>query len=192
MICHSYIIIIDYSCLQRATKVVEEMEAAGVKPNVRTYTTLIKGWARASLPEKAFRCFEEMKQAGLKPDKPAYHCLMTSLLSRATITEDYIYSGIVSICKEMIENDLTVDLRTAVHWSKCLQRIERSGGELTEAIQRTFPPAWNTHEIDEKNSDYLIESRGGDDSEYEFSDESGNEDNDDDAGDEVAIQRHKI
>ncbi|KAI4384342.1 hypothetical protein MLD38_002512 [Melastoma candidum] len=33
---------------------------------------------------------------------------------------------------------------TAVHWSKCLRKIEKSGGELTEALQKTFPPDWNS------------------------------------------------
>lgn len=141
---------------------VEEMEAAGVKPNVKTYTTLIRGWAQASLPDKALRCFEELKLVGLIPDKAAYHCLMTSLLSRATVAEEYIYSGILSVCKEMVENDLTVDLGTAVHWSKCLHKIERTGGVLTEALQRIFPPAWNSHENPEIDSGQLRNHFSGD------------------------------
>lgn len=141
-------------CLQRATKTIQEMGAVGVKPNVKTYTTLIHGWAHASLPEKALRCFEEMKVAGLKPDKAVYHCLMTSLLSRATIAEEYIYSGIVSICGEMVESGLTVDMGTAVHWSKCLRKIERTGGEITEALQKTFPPDWNSQNTLNAISDF--------------------------------------
>lgn len=116
------------------------MEALGVRPNIKTYTTLIKGWARASLPEKALSCYEEMKAMGLKPDKAVYHCLMTSLLSRASMAEGYIYSGVMSICKEMVEAGLIVDMGTAVHWSKCLCKIEGSGGELTETLRKTFPP----------------------------------------------------
>lgn len=131
-------------CLQRATKIMQEMEVVGVKPNVRTYTTLIHGWARASLPEKALKCFEEMKLAGLKPDKAVYHCLMTSLLSRATVAEEYMYTGIVTICSEMVKFGLTVDMGTAVHWSKCLRKIESTGGEITETLQKTFPPDWNS------------------------------------------------
>lgn len=130
---------------QRATKTIEEMAALGVKPNIKTYTTLIKGWARASLPEKALNCYEEMKAMGLKPDKAVYHCLLTSLLSRASIAEAYIYSGVMTICKEMVEAGLIVDMGTAVHWSKCLCKIEGSGGELTETLQKTFPPDWSSH-----------------------------------------------
>lgn len=127
------------------------MEACGIKPNVKTYTTVIHGWARASLPEKALKCFEEMKAAGLKPDKAVYHCLMTSLLSRATFTEAYIYSGLLSICREMAESGMTVDMGTAVHWSKCLRKIEQTGGELTEALQKTFPPDWTSHSVVDVN-----------------------------------------
>lgn len=121
------------------------MKRVGIKPNVKTYTTMIHGWSRASLPEKALKCFEEMKRSGLKPDKAVYHCLMTSLLSRATVAEYYIIAGINRVCEEMVESGLIVDMGTAVHWSKCLRKIERTGGDLTEALQKTFPPDWNSH-----------------------------------------------
>lgn len=148
-------------------KTVQEMEALGVKVNVKTYTTLIHGWSRASLPEKALKSFEDMKRAGLKPDKAAYHCLMTSLLSRATIAEDYIYSGILNLCEEMVENGLTVDMGTAVHWSKCLRKIERSGGGITEALQKTFPPDWNSHKNLSAISDVGDREDDSDESDYD-------------------------
>ncbi|MQM08100.1 hypothetical protein Taro_040961 [Colocasia esculenta] len=158
---HTYTSFINACCkagdMLKAMKTVEEMLSAGVKPNVKTYTTLIRGWARASLPEKALACFEEMKSAGMKPDKAAYHCLMTSLLSRATVAEEYICSGILNICREMIELNITVDMGTAIHWSKSLRKIERTGGELTEALQKTFPPAWNSQEITETDYDKVDE-----------------------------------
>jgi pentatricopeptide repeat protein len=129
--------------IQMSEKVLEEMALAGIKLNLKTYTTLIKGWARASHPEKALQCFMEMKSAGFVQDRAAYHCFMTSLLSRAT-TSGHIYVEIVNICKEMSANSLTVDLCTAAHWSMCLRTIERRGGELTEALQRIFPPDWSS------------------------------------------------
>lgn len=43
----------------------------------------------------------------------------------------------------MVQTGLTVDMGTAVH-SKCLHKIERAGGEITEALQKTFPPDWNS------------------------------------------------
>lgn len=146
---HTYTSFINACCktgdMLRAMKTIEEMETFGVKPNVKTYTTLIRGWARSSLPEKALKCFEDMKEAGLEPDKAVYHCLMTSLVARATVAEEYICTCILHIAGEMVESGITVDMGTAVHWSKCLRKIERSGGGITEALQKTFPPDWNSH-----------------------------------------------
>jgi hypothetical protein len=58
----------------------------------------------------------------------------------------------------MIESELTVDMGTAVYWSKCLRKIEGTGGELTEALQKTFPPDWNAHHSPEANYESDIES----------------------------------
>jgi pentatricopeptide repeat protein len=163
---------------QKATQVIEEMEARGIKPNLKTYTTLIHGWARAAFPDKALKCFEEMKVAGLKPDRAVYHCLMTSLLSRTTDARSHIYSGLLSICREMIESEITVDMGTAVHWARCLYKIERTGGELTEALQKTFPPDWTSHSI--LADDCEIETADSEivDSEYEIVYHSSESDND--------------
>lgn len=160
-----------------------------MKPNVKTYTTLIHGWARASLPEKALSSFQEMKSSGLKPDKAVYHCLMTSLLTRATVAEAYIYSGLLSICREMIEAGTTVDMGTAVHWSKCLRKIERSGGELTEALQKTFPPDWSSHHspesISSTDTEQENEDDGGDEGVfYNVAIDSNDDDDGDDAGED--------
>lgn len=147
---------------------IEEMETVGIKPNVKTYTTLIHGWSRASLPEKGLKCFEQLKQSGLKPDKAVYHCLMTSLLSRAVVADqDYIITAIQLVSEEMIESGLTVDMGTAVHWSKCLRKIERTGGDITEALQKTFPPYWSSHRT--LNSASNENEEGSDDSDSEHS-----------------------
>lgn len=155
------------------------MADVGLKPNLKTYTTLIKGWARASLPDRALKCFEEMKLAGLKPDEAAYHCLVTSLLSRATVMEGSTYTGILSVCREMFENDLTVDMRTAVHWSRWLHKIEMTGGALTEALQRIFPPDWNSLEVLGEVSDSVSTGDSDYSSDSDFSDGDENQDADD-------------
>lgn len=154
------------------------MADVGLKPNLKTYTTLIKGWARASLPDRALKCFEEMKLAGLKPDEAAYHCLVTSLLSRATVMEGSTYTGILSVCREMFENDLTVDMRTAVHWSRWLHKIEMTGGALTEALQRIFPPDWNSLEVLGEVSDSVSTGDSDYSSDSDFSDGDENQDAD--------------
>lgn len=179
------------SSWQKATEIIQEMEAFGIKPNLKTYTTLINGWARASMPEKALSCFEEMKLAELKPDKAAYHCLMTSLLSRATFAQSYVYSGLLSVCREMIESEMTVDMGTAVHWSRCLRKIERTGGELTEALQKTFPPDWTSHNVLDVNSetetaDLQIDDEDEDEDDVHYNVNGINND-DDDTDDDTVI-----
>jgi leucine-rich PPR motif-containing protein len=77
----------------------------------------------------------------------------------------------------MFENDLTVDMRTAVHWSKWLHKIERTGGALTEALQRIFPPDWNSSENLEASSS-VSDGDSESCSDSEFSD--NDEDHDDD------------
>lgn len=174
---HPFLVLCLLFSPQQAMKTMEEMEAVGVKANVKTYTTLIHGWSRASLPEKALKCFKEMKQAGLEPDTAVYHCLMTSLLSRATIAEGYIHTAILDLCKEMMGCGLTVDMGTAVHWSKCLRLIERSGGRITEALQKIFPPDWDSHkslgaisDVNDLENDDLGENNYNNDSSFSYSD----------------------
>jgi len=119
--------------MNRAMAVLEEMTSFGMKPNIKTHTTLIHGWALASYPDRALTCFEEMKQAGLEPDQAVYHCLMTSLLSRAVVAQNCVYTGILRISKEMSDLGFSVDLETAIHWSKSLRRLEAVPGQLTNA-----------------------------------------------------------
>jgi len=72
---------------------------------------------------------------------------------------------------------LAVDLRIAIHWLKWLHKIERTGGALTEALQRIFPPDWNSS----KNLEASSSVSDGDSescSDPEFSD--NDEDHDDD------------
>ncbi|KAL5193954.1 Pentatricopeptide repeat-containing protein, chloroplastic [Glycine soja] len=192
---HTYTSFINACCkagdMQKATEIIQEMEASGIKPNLKTYTTLINGWARASMPEKALSCFEEMKLAGFKPDKAVYHCLMTSLLSRATFAQSYVYSGLLSVCREMIESEMIVDMGTAVHWSRCLRKIERTGGELTEALQKTFPPDWTSHNVLDVNSetetaDLQIDDEDEDEDDVHYNVNGINND-DDDTDDDTVI-----
>ena len=65
-----------------------------------------------------------MKLAGLKPVEAAYQ----SLLSRATVMEGSTYTRILSVCREIFDKDLAVDLRIAIHWLKWLHKIERTEG----------------------------------------------------------------
>jgi hypothetical protein len=48
------------------------------------------------------------------------------------------HTGFLSVCREIFETDLTVDMCTAIHWSRWLHKIERTGVALMEALQRIF------------------------------------------------------
>jgi leucine-rich PPR motif-containing protein len=76
--------------------------------------------------------------------------------------EGSTYTRILSVCREMFEKGLTIDLRIAIHWLKWLHKIERMGGALTEALQRIYPPDWNSSEnlealnfVSDGDSDFL-------------------------------------
>ena len=128
--------------MQKAMETFHEMVDAGVKPNILTYTTLVKGWASASFPEKAVLCFEQMKADGIMPDYAVYHCLLNSLLSRASVARDSVVSSISNVCEEMASQGFCVDTDTAVTWEKYLKRAEHHPGELTRAVETVFPPDW--------------------------------------------------
>lgn len=158
--------------VQRSMDTLQEMKRMGVQPNLKTYTTLINGWSKASYPEKALACFDEMKSVGLVPDKAVYHCLMTSLLSRAAIARGTIYEGVVRISDEMVAGGICVDLPTAKHWQRFLLRAERRAGDLTRVVQRVFPPDWDFSQRGNTEGDGDYDSYG---SSWESSGSEGDE-----------------
>jgi len=44
-------------CFYRAQKVLEEMAEVVLNPNLGMYTTMTKGWAKASLSDRTLECF---------------------------------------------------------------------------------------------------------------------------------------
>jgi hypothetical protein len=48
------------------------------------------------------------------------------------------HTGILSVCREIFETDLTVDMCTVIRRSRWLHKIERTGVALMEALQRIF------------------------------------------------------
>jgi pentatricopeptide repeat protein len=146
--------------IQRAMETMEQMKQMGVQPNLRTYTTLIHGWASASYPEKALACYDEMKAAGLKPDKALFHCIMTSLLSRAAVARETVFDGVLRVTSEMVDLGICVDLATVRHWQKYLVKAERWSGDLTQAVERIFPPDWNPELEVRRKEDAVVSLEG--------------------------------
>jgi pentatricopeptide repeat protein len=157
---HSYTSFVNACCkagdMQKAMETMEQMKQMGVQPNLRTYTTLIHGWASASYPEKALACYDEMKAAGLKPDKALFHCIMTSLLSRAAVARETVFDGVLRVTSEMVDLGICVDLATVRHWQKYLVKAERWSGDLTEAVERIFPPGNDCREQNEMVKSHAV------------------------------------
>nr|VDD30587.1 unnamed protein product [Brassica oleracea] len=76
--------------------------------------------------------------------------------------------------RNMVEAGLTVDMGTAVHWFKCLCKIEGSGGELTGTLQKMFPGDWSSHHHHHHHR-FLDQV-----SDVDYEEDDDGEDNDDD------------
>jgi pentatricopeptide repeat domain-containing protein 1 len=59
-----------------AMKVLQEMEKSDtLKPNDRTFNTLLKVWAQHKNPEKARHIISLMRAAGVRPDHVSFNTL---------------------------------------------------------------------------------------------------------------------
>lgn len=62
--------------MEKAVEVINEMALTGVKPNERTYTTVMEGYASVGNTGKAFEYFTKIKEEGLKLDVFTYEALL--------------------------------------------------------------------------------------------------------------------
>lgn len=62
--------------MEKAVRILDEMNLAGVSPDEHTYTTLMKGYASLGDTEKAFRYFTILKNDGLEIDVYTYEALL--------------------------------------------------------------------------------------------------------------------
>ena len=67
----------------------EDLVKRKVKPNRRTYNTLMRACQRAGDYEKAFQFFEQLKKEGLTPDVVTYNILLMMLRERL----DYVFGA---------------------------------------------------------------------------------------------------
>lgn len=63
---------------RKATEVLAQMRAASMRPDVKTYTSLIKTCTAADANDEAIRLFHTMEADGVVPDRQAYNSLMAS------------------------------------------------------------------------------------------------------------------
>lgn len=90
---------------------------------------MINDWARSSFPDKALKYFEKMKLAGLKS---GFISLKGNSDGGST------YTGILNVCGEIFEHDLTVDMCTTVYWSRLRDR------KGTISTSENISPDWNS------------------------------------------------
>lgn len=125
--------------MEKAVQVLDEMLLAGIRPNERTYTTIMDGYASLGDTGKAFEYFSRIKDEGLELDIYTYEALLKAcckagrMQSALAVTKEmsakniprntYVYNILIDgygvyifgcICLQTILQDhnfhLTVDL----------------------------------------------------------------------------------
>ena len=62
--------------LSEAAKIFNEMKASNSKPDLITYSTLIKGYCKEKNIERALMMLDEMENSGIKADEVLYNSLL--------------------------------------------------------------------------------------------------------------------
>ena len=87
----TYNTIIDGLCkaqaVDRAEVVLQQMISKGVKPNIRTYTCLIRGHLFTGQWEEVVRRFKEMSSRGIEPNDFTYGLLLDYLCKNGNCSE---------------------------------------------------------------------------------------------------------
>jgi len=74
--------------MDRLASIVESMKVAGVKPNVITYSTMLKGHCQSGDMQTGFAILEQMKKdAHLKPDEIMYNSLLDGCAQNNLVDE---------------------------------------------------------------------------------------------------------
>ncbi|KAE9448005.1 hypothetical protein C3L33_20104, partial [Rhododendron williamsianum] len=90
--------------LASAFSVSNEMQRAGVRPDVVSYTLLISAYGKARREEEALAVFEEMLDAGVRPTQKAYNILLHSFALSGMVEQARI------VFKSMRRDRCTPDL----------------------------------------------------------------------------------
>merc|ERR1719277_689681 len=74
--------------MERAPSVVADMQKHHIKPNLITYSTMVKGHCQAGDIEQGFATLEQMKvEAGLRPDEIMYNSLLDGCAQNNLVDE---------------------------------------------------------------------------------------------------------
>lgn len=69
-----------YLCADKAQDVLEEIAEEGLRPNIRTFNSVIDIYAQKHDAVGAKQVFSEMKAAGLRPNVVTYTSLMDAMM----------------------------------------------------------------------------------------------------------------
>eukprot|EP00897_Mesotaenium_endlicherianum_P002183 jgi/Mesen1/1993/ME000147S01090 len=112
---------------QRARAVMAAMEARGIRPNARSWSTLIDAFGSVGDARSASQVFEEMKAAGILPDIIAYTALIKA----------HVQGGLMDEAYALFEQLKAAGLRPNVVTYNTLLRQRSSGGQLKD-VQRAL------------------------------------------------------
>ncbi|KAG5549722.1 hypothetical protein RHGRI_014879 [Rhododendron griersonianum] len=89
---------------KEVSNIYDEMQRAGVRPDVVSYTLLISAYGKARREEEALAVFEEMLDAGVRPTQKAYNILLHSFALSGMVEQARI------VFKSMRRDRCTPDL----------------------------------------------------------------------------------
>merc|ERR1711871_1870786 len=130
---------------EEALDLFESMQAAGVKPNVISYNSLITACANGGKPEEALDLFESMQGAEVKPDVISYNSLITACAKGGKAEEALdLFESVqaAGVKADVISYNSLID---------CLHLCEESLAEtfFREARAIFFSDVWkNEHKLD--------------------------------------------
>merc|ERR1711964_773187 len=106
--------------MKRVEEILEMMKAAGVQPNVRTYTTIMKGHIARKDLEGAEGVLSSMEKDGVRPDTVAFNSLIHAFACKGNCVKAE------SFIPRMIEMGVKPDQLTFQFMRKKIRSLARS------------------------------------------------------------------
>ncbi|CAO2187292.1 unnamed protein product [Urochloa humidicola] len=84
---HMMIYMYKKSDYKEVSSIYDQMQRAGLKPDVVSYSLLIKAYGKARREEEALAVFEEMLDAGIRPTRKSYNILLDAFAISGLVEE---------------------------------------------------------------------------------------------------------
>ena len=118
--------------MERAMSAARDMMNLGIEPDVRTFTTLIKGWCKVGKMSLAMHVTKVMLRMGLYPNEFTY----------ARLIEGYCQQHEMMTAKRLVESMIKVNLiPDIITLNQIIKRKACSSSSIpSRALQRTHQP----------------------------------------------------